>query len=353
MIIIKPILYNIIPFDANYDYEINFVYNGNQVFGNICNIYNNVSGQQIYHSQIDSMQCKHIIPANSLQNGIQYYVRIAVIDKDDNISDYSDALLFTCYTTPSLTVQNFPIDQYGHNVIRNSSYDVSFVYIQNENEPLQFYEIEVYDIDMDIVQTSNIQYNTSNIHYVMTDLEDNKRYYLKAKGSTLHNIVVESELYEFSVNYIQPSIYSVIALENLPQSGMIKIQSNIIALECTTDKTPQYIGGKYIDLRDNVLHIDKDFSLDDDFIIMFSGYDFSEGLLMELSDYNSNVYLYLRKKDTSIYLSLEIITKSMKYIIFSNSLNNVADNELLQAYIKKDKGLYSVGLIDLLREVQL
>ena len=95
--IIKPILYNIFSFDANKDFVFRFKWDGNQSFGNIVEIKNNQSGNVVYQKTQTTMQLQHSLPARTLINGLAYNVRIASIDVDGNISDYSSPVLFYCY----------------------------------------------------------------------------------------------------------------------------------------------------------------------------------------------------------------------------------------------------------------
>ena len=106
----KPILFNTLSFDSLREKTFYFVWNGNQAFGNILQIRNNDTNNLIYQSVETTMQLKHTLSANTLSNGVLYNARIAVMDIDNNISEYSDPILFYCFTTPTFTFDNISED---------------------------------------------------------------------------------------------------------------------------------------------------------------------------------------------------------------------------------------------------
>ena len=172
----KPILYNINAFDSSKESIFQFVWNGNQSFGNKLIIYdNNVLNTIMYQEPQTTMQLKHTLSANTLKNGHYYSAKVAVIDIDKNESEYSDPILFYCFTTPTFTFDNIEENQ----IVKNASYQVSMTYNQIEGEPLQSWEISLYDMSQSKIQGSGVSY-TSDIKYTLTNLEDDKSYYIKA-----------------------------------------------------------------------------------------------------------------------------------------------------------------------------
>lgn len=341
----KPVLYNINAFDATQETTFQFIWNGNQSFGNICVIRNNTTNEIVYQEIETTMQLKHTLPAYTLNNGFLYNVRVAVLDADNNISEYSDPVLFYCFTTPTFIFDNILENQ----IVKNSSYQVTMSYSQLEGESLQSWEIGLYDTSQSKIQGSGVKY-TGDIKYTLTDLEDNQTYYIKATCLTLNGMEVETEYILFSVNYKQPSIYSLLSLENVPNNGYIKLQSNIRAVEAHSEKEIKYIDNEYVNLKDNTVFIDDDFSLDDDFIINLLGYNLTPNtLIMKLSDGKNTINLYLRKGTYDInnnvektFVELSIPVGFTSYVCYSNYIDNPSDTDMIDIWIKKDKGLYAV-----------
>jgi hypothetical protein len=224
-------------------------------------------------------------------------------------------------------------------------------YEQSEGEPLQSWEIALYDMSKSRIQNSGVYY-TDNIKYTLTDLEDNQNYYIKATCITLNGFEVDTGFIPFSVNYKQPSVYSILTLENIKNNGYIKLQSNIRAVEAHSKKDVMYIDGEYADLRNNTVYIDDDFSLDDDFVINLLGYNLTtNALIMQLSDGNNKINLYLRKGTYDInnnkektFIELNIPVGFTSYVCYSNYIDNPNKSDMLDIWIKKKHGLYSVHI---------
>jgi hypothetical protein len=161
---------------------------------------------------------------------------------------------------------------------------------------------------------------------------------------------VETDFVLFSVNYKQPSIYSILTLENVHNNGYIKLQSNIRAVEGHAKKAVKYIDNEHVDLKDNTVFIDKDFSLNDDYIINLLGRDLTTNtLIMQLSDGINTINLYLRKGTYDInnniektFIELNIPTGFTSYICYSNYIDVPSNTDMLNIWIKKKDGLYSL-----------
>jgi hypothetical protein len=346
---LKPILYNINSFDANNQQIFSFVWEGNQSFGNkliICD--NNVSNTIVYQEPQTTMQLKHTLSKNILKNGHYYNAKVIVIDIDGNESEPSDPILFHCFTTPTFKFDNIS----GNDIIKNSSYQVNMTYNQIEGEPLQSWEISLYDMSQSKIQGSGVKY-TDEIKYTLTDLEDDQRYYIKATCMTLNGMEINTGFILFKVEYKRPSVYSLLTLENIYNSGYIKLQSNIRAVEARSLKEVEYINNDCVNLKNNTVYINDDFSLSDDFVINLLGYDLSNALIMQLSDGNNNVNLYLRKGTYDInnnvektFVELNVPLGFTSYVCHSNYIDNPSKTDMLDIWVKKKNGLFSVYIIN-------
>ena len=349
MIKIKPVLYTINAFDASNDYIFKFSWSGNQSFASIAEIRENENNNIVYLETQETMQLQHTLLGDVLTNGTLYNIRIATVDSDGNVSDYSNPVLFYCYSTPIFKFDNLESNQ----IVQNSSYQVTMTYSQTENEPLQSYEITLYDTSKNVIQSSNVKYSVDEIKYTLSGLEDNQAYYIKATGQTLNGMDIETDYIYFTVNYVQPAIYSILNLENNANGGYIKLQSNIKSISCHTKNNPIFIDDEYLDLSNDILTMDKDFILKDDFVINLSGYNLSYGLIMQLSnDTNNNaIYVYLRKGTYDIndniektFIELVVPVSEIKYICYSNYIDNPSSTQMLSIWITKDKGLFQVEI---------
>lgn len=342
----KPILFNMTAFDSSKEMVFSFIWEGNQSFGNkliVCE--NNTANTIIYQEPQSTMQLKHALPANTLKNGHYYNARVVTIDIDGKESEPSDPILFYCFTTPTFEFNNMS----ENIIIKNASYQVDMSYNQIENEPLQSWEISLYDLSQSKIQGSGVCYS-SEIVYTLTNLEDSQTYYIRATCMTIHDMEVSTDFIPFKVEYKRPSVYSLLTLENISDSGYIKLQSNIRAVEAHSKKDIEYIDNEYVNLKNNTVYIDQDFSLNDDFVINLLGYDLTPNtLIMQLSDGNNMINMYFRKGTYDInnniektFIELNIPIGFTSYVCYSNYIDNPSSIDMLDIWIKKKNGLFSV-----------
>jgi len=343
----KPALYLVNAFDAFNDYTFKFKWEGNQSFGSTCIIRNNETNETVYQGTETTMQLQYTLPGETLSNGTLYNVSIASIDKDNVVSEFSNPVLFYCYSTPTFEFENIIDNQ----IVRNSTFQITLTYLQEENESLQSYEISLYDLSKVPIQSSGIRYSTDTLTYSLSNLEDNQSYYIRATGKTLNGMDIETDYIYFSVNYEQPAVYSVLSLENVSSNGYIKLQSNIRAVEFHTGSDPIFIDDEYIDVRNDILYLDSDFSFDTDFIVNICGYNLGYGLLMQLSNETTTINLYLRKGTYEIngnvektYIEMIIPVGFTNFQCYSNYIDNPKDEELVSFWLKKKNGLFQIIL---------
>ncbi|SHO53699.1 hypothetical protein [Anaerocolumna xylanovorans] len=346
MIKIKPIIYNISAFDALLEHTITFIYNGNQPFSNTCIIRNNTTNIVVYQNTQETLQLKHIIPSNALANGALYNISLYITDQSGIVSEMSDAVLFYCYSTPSFTIDNLIPNQ----VVRNSSYEITLTYNQPEGESLQYFQVLLYNTNKNQIWTSGVKYNTNTLSAKLSSLEDNAVYYVRATGLTINGMELDTGYIYFSVNYVQPNVYALIALENLKNEGSVKIQSNIIALSAKCNGgAPKYISNDYIDLSSgSYLYFDEGFSLNDNFTINIKGYGFNLfSTILEMTNGNDTIKLLMGRgvyesenNGQRIYFELNVPSAFSYYTIRSNYITVFAD--VVSIWIRRKNNVYDV-----------
>ena len=268
-------IYNITPFDASQGTTIRFSWNGSLAKGNRCTIYSNDDmSTPIYSQKIDTYRLDHTINLNamengkSLKNGCQYLVFITVIDVN-NVETELEPSIFYCFSSPVFGFSNV---YYGQ-TINSVEYRFTLEYSQKENEPLNSWQIIVYDANNDIKGASGVKYNTSDMSFTFPGFVSKEKYKVRAIGETVNGITVDTGYIMFSVDYDAATIFSIVNLTNLPKIGSILITSNIVSADGKTEKDAQYIDGNHLDLRDNVLTFEEGFRLDSDFSIVTYAYN--------------------------------------------------------------------------------
>lgn len=201
---------------------------------------------EIYSQTIDVASWNYI-PDHVLENGKKYYIQIA-LNKPDGMeidTDYiSDPITVLTFLTPNFTMDG--LSATSINRIETSSLRINLTYNYNpitekfKKDEIDYAEIFLYDSDMNKLRTSGIirnfnkdaatdEINTNSI-YTFSGLSDQKVYYVKATCTTKHKLVVDTPIYNISVGYNRPSLYSLLKTyeeEKSRGTGLITYESNL------------------------------------------------------------------------------------------------------------------------------
>lgn len=258
----KPQINKITSIDALFDYEITFSWYGNRIKEHTIYVYNNDSGALVYESTVETYSLTHLIPANTLENGNKYYVRVKVKDVNNEISALSDAIVFPCIKTPVLYFANPTSGE----TITSNVINASVTYYSEQNEQLRYYTFYLYNSNKKLVYKTDEKYDIDNIAYAYTGLENETTYFLKCEGYTAHSIHVETDYIEVRVSYKKQSFYSQVYAINEPKYGMIHVTSNFIFIKYTGKEKFEFKDGR-INLTNKEIYYDEGFLIQDSFTV--------------------------------------------------------------------------------------
>lgn len=264
------IIHPIEPFDSSIGTEIKFTWRGNQIYKVRCIVKNNETGTIVYDRTESTMKQSYTMPTNSgLVNGVYYVIYITVFDVNNIESDLQDiGTPFYCFTKPL-----FNLSVSDSEIIQTSAYKVGINYSQVQDEALDSYSITLYTYQKTVLSSSGDIYNTSDMSYVVSGLENAKQYYLRATGKTLHGITLDTGFILITVSYTIAQVFNTLELNNKAESGAIEIKSNIVSAIGLSEKDVIYIGDEYADLRDNSVTFDEGFEVRGDFTKIFVFYE--------------------------------------------------------------------------------
>lgn len=330
----RPIVNKISTYDAKNSVDVTFqVYGGNQVVKNKIVIERVSDNMTVYQDTITSFILKHTIPPNTLTNGIQYRAKIQTYDSGDNTSDYSDSVIFYCYSTPTITMNII-----DGQLIENTNYIFTCTYSQLENEDVSGYRFYLYDSSKALISTSSEKYDES-FSNLFDGFSDNGHYYVEMKVNTVHGLLATSGLIGFSVNYMSPTFNTALVLEQIDKSGEVKVNGHIIRIDGQIKNgTVTYENNDWCNLKSGVIYFDSvhGFTLDSDWnlrtwvkdikndSIIFT---FSNGIYtIETWWINGKVKLYTKLNDRVIgcYSDTNVLTTTSNNVIFIN-INKVND----------------------------
>lgn len=296
----QPVLYTIPSFDAALGTNIPFAYEGDQVFGNELVIVDNETDAQVYDiTMSDWMRMYHTIGVDSgLVNGKYYACKIRVFNINGEPSDWSTWRSFYCFKTPVLSFTNIQAGQ----ILDQSEYTFLLSYQQEQNEPLNTYNVMLYNANRVLLRSSDTLYGANELSYTIRQLEDSTQYYIRATGDTLNGMSVDTGYISFSVKYVVPTYWTYVDLSNNKDDGSIRISCNIRSITGVFggDGDPTYNDDNtMIDLTgsgDSVVFNDG-FMQTGNFTVKILGRDFNDNkIFFEMVDsYDSVVDLIYRE----------------------------------------------------------
>ena len=344
-------IYNITPFDATNSYDVTFSYSGGaQAYYNQLVVTEDETGLNVLNEVTQTLQLKHTIPAGLLSNGTKYIAQILVYDVDNNLCASTPIVHFMCLKAPSFSFTNVVQNQ----IIKSPSYTARLSYSQANNEKLQEYNVTLYSVSKVALMSSGINYNTDEILYTITDLDDDTQYYIRATGTTVNGMNVDTGYILFSVDYILPDDWCFVDLQNRPDIGAIQIRSNIVTLEgrCTVDPVP-FVDGEYVDLTgDAQVIFDDNFNMSGNWTIIGSVYGcIDRAYILIASDGKNDIRIQYRVDEFDgqglvAYMQLTNTNKIGEYVIHSNYIPLPNDNDVLVFCVLRQGNLFDIKLVN-------
>lgn len=351
----QPILFQIKAWDARLEGAVTFSYTGNQAIKNQLIVRNNITNAVVYDQTQTTFQLRHAVATNSLVNGVCYNAQLRIFDKDNTPSAYSSAEFFYCYSAPLLSFSNCVANQ----IIQNSSFEALLNYAQTESEPLNNYQFILYNEKQSEVSRSGTLYNTSLLKYNYSNLDDKDKYFFRAVGETLNKMQVDTGMVPISVQYIRPSIYALVDLQNIYKDGMVRIRSNIVSITGKSNPDPpKYIDDKEVDLiaPDSWVKFDEGFEVSGDFTMQLRLRSIiRNGVPIVLSNGDDSVEIkYMRGSFESQqnvekeYFVLRAHNGMSPYVQLSNYLDlPVTDSDMLYLWVRRKNHVYEITVKNL------
>lgn len=320
MALVKPIVNEIVAFDARVGTTVTFTASGgDQITKNEIKVVTNDANEtMVYHKTVTSYVLSNTIPANVLTNGQYYKVAIRTYDTLNNTSAWSNYQPFYCYSTPVLAL-NISDGQ----TITTSTYRVQLTYTQLQNEKVDYALIEIYQNERLIDSSGNL-YNSDfpplRFDYDVVGLNDESQYYVVGTVVTVNGTIVQTNKTRFYTDFspiINPSTLTA-TLDSC--NGYVNLHSSIVGkIGGISNPTPlTYIKHNTMaDIRSAVADIDiensywakwnKLFSIPKDFLLRLWFYPARQPFkIIELANSDSSAYLsiYFKRGITTDYLSI-------------------------------------------------
>lgn len=197
---------------------------------------------------------------------------------------------FENYSTPTATI-TVPA------TITTQSYEFTCVYTQSQSLSVESYIFYLYDEDGVLIEETEVYYSGS-LKHTFDGFVDGNTYGVKCAVTNVKNVVVESDIEYFEVDYVQPSINIIPIVENLEDLGTIKLSWAGVYDNVGVDTgTISYIDD-YIDIGNKALQVNNssnvvwsDLKINNEFTNSFEWSPLSInfiGDIVKLEDTNTN-----------------------------------------------------------------
>ena len=284
MALVKPIINEIVAFDANVGSYITFsASGGDQVTANEIKIAKSDNDQIVYQNKVTSYSLSHTIPSHILTNGVYYKVAVRTFDVLNNTSEWSNYQPFYCYTTPTIT-----LNIRNNQTITTHSYNVTAIYRQAQGEKIEYAIIQLYDSNNILVESSGNIYNSTTppltFNYFINGMNNNTRYTLVATAVTVNGTVVTNKV-NFRTDYGTITSTGVLTATLDTCEGYVNLKSSMLTnlIGMSNPDPAKYINREQIDLISTVGDIDDE--------VYSSWAKWNKGLIIP-TDFLLRVWLY-------------------------------------------------------------
>lgn len=175
--------------------------------------------------------------SSSFKNGTEYDIWITGSMKQNDTSDkltVRNNTKFQCIKTPAFTFSNLE-----GAVLEGTGYNFKFVYHQENGVPLEQLTLKirantqaesiVYSVP--VTDASMNADNNALVEYYVHGLKKELLYYVEALGRTSGGMKFKTGVHAFTPYYSDNQPYQFMNVQNLPEAGGIKINTNVISVD--------------------------------------------------------------------------------------------------------------------------
>lgn len=337
----RPKINKIYPFDANYGTTVSMSYVGNTPKRNRIIIYDAITLAPIYDNitQVGKFAIEQTIPANILSNGKKYAIQGQVFDSDDTPSPISEKIYFWCFANPSFYFKNI----YNDDTFSTASIFATLAYEQSDWEDISEYRFYLYDDVKNLLIESEPFYSTDYLTYSYKGLEDDKFYYIRAIGSTINGIQLDTGYIKIFINYSNPEKYNLIYANCNDRNSVVTYQTNFVVIN-PSDMTTEYeYENGWINLLNKTLVYDRDFIVSGDFTLSIRGRDLYRNTTIlkcsnESCGFTLSSYIY---DDGNMRYKLSVPNGICNYILYSEPIKPDL-NDVVAIHIRRVNNIYEL-----------
>lgn len=339
----KPIINKITPFDASEAKVVTFSCDGIQPYYNELFIYEDSTMELVYDETVSTMKLEHVIPADTLQNGVRYIAQLKCYTfNQESATSLSDSIWFNCFTTPT-----FEFDGIDESItITTASLSVTVVYDQIEGEQLDNFTFYLYNAENTLIRKSNTYYTFDNLTYLYRMLDNNATYKIRCIGYTKNEFEVDTGYVTVHVEYKHPETYSVIRAQVEPGTGIVDYYTDIRYVDSTrTDY--EFIDEKYINLKDDTITYEQGFNVKDDYTVILRLRNEKPGNVTKMYANTHMTILDCIEVD-DIYFRYRLTVYDVlgfEYIYYTLPIEkDLVGDKIYEIFIQRENSLYFINI---------
>lgn len=298
-------------FDANYAHTFSFTYSVEQAVKNRLVIKKNTTLETVYDNIQVGLRTQHTIDANVLENNMTYIVQVQVYDVNNNSSNFSEAIMFSCYTTPQFYFSNVN----NNDVVSTANLLAQTAFTQSEGDSISEYVYYLYDSNKnELLQSPTYYLLTDNTYY---GLENLTSYYIRAVGKSQYGFLLDTGYINIQVKYNSVPTNIVLSAEN--KDGKIIISTNIAFTDYELENDNYTLKDGELILQNNSVS----YKVNDivDFSLVVKARNVLLDNFINIIGENGNAHVSLVSINDVYYCKLNV---NDSYVIYKNILGKLA-----------------------------
>ncbi len=336
----KPIINYIYPFDATQDKRITFTYTGDLPYKNRLIIYDAETLSVIYDVTSASRVLYCTLPAGICTNGVKFAAAIQCFDANNVASGISDKTYFWCMDQASFYFSNVE----SGDVVSTSSLYAELLYYQPQDEGLMQFQFFIYDSKQVLLAESQVYYSTDYLTYKYSGLENEKIYYIRAKGLTQYGTELDTDFIEIDVHIdYDDTGFTLIDVDCNENSSIVTYYTNFVIVNSIEDGSLYEYEDSYINLTNTSLHYASGISVSGDFLLCIKIKEFFDtATLLEAADdfYGFTLSSYVYDND-ELRFKLTVPNGLTPYILYSEPFIP-GPTDIFIIYIKRVNDVYQL-----------
>lgn len=349
----KPILKPITPFDAVDGTRLTAVYSGVQPLSNRVVIQDANTLDVVYSRTIETRAFEHYVDPDyrgivvkpgdvgySLINGRRYTATIQFFSGNlGETSLASDKISFLTRSTPLFYFDGIN----DGDTIGSASLILTLIYQQNEYEKLLNFRFYIYNNLKEELDKSEIMYDTTHMTHTFKGLENTEQYYIRAEGTTVNGMALDTGYISIYVWYENPKVYERMYVECDPGTSGMEYFTNFKLIESDEDPASFTYEDGWIDLVGKTLTYSTNFKIEGDatWFIRAKNMDREGDVMVCYNDTQAFRLTSIMTENGGYRYKLIVPNDAYNYVLYSEEFF-IAFSDIMNIWVRRINNVYTL-----------